>query len=100
MPIYVYQVIRKDGSEGETFEVEQSMSADALKTHPVTGEPVKRVFQPPNIATKHTPGATKKQLDDKNVEKAGFTKYVRDKMTGRYHKTAGKEGPDTLAPNG
>lgn len=100
MPIYVYQVIRPDGSDGECFEVEQSMKDEPLATHPRTGEPVRRVFQPPNLATKYTPGATKSKLDTKNVEKAGFTKYERDKLTGQYHRVAGKDkrAPDTFKP--
>ncbi len=99
MPIYVYQEIKKDGSEGETFELKQSMKEDALKKHPITGEPVKRVYLPPNISAKYTPGRTKSLIETKNVEKAGFTKYQRDQLTGRYHKVAGKEGPSTFTPD-
>ncbi len=100
MPIYVYEVVRDDDREGETFEIEQPMSAPALTQHPVTGEPVRRVYQPPNLATKYTPGATRNKLENKNVEKAGFTKYERDKLTGTYHKVAGKDrnAPDSLKP--
>jgi len=96
MPIYVYQEILDDGSDGELLEIEQPMSASTLKTHPLTGRPVRRVYQAPRVATKYTPGSTKKMLSEKSVEKAGFTKYVRDKQTGAYHKTAGK---DPKAPN-
>ncbi|WP_309400747.1 FmdB family zinc ribbon protein [Cerasicoccus maritimus] len=101
MPIYVYQVINPDGSEGESFEVEQSMNDAPLNQHPRTGEPVRRVFLPPNLATKYTPVATKNKLETKNVEKAGFTKYERDKLTGHYHRTAGKDkrAPDVINPN-
>lgn len=100
MPIYVYQVIRPDGSEGECFEVEQPMKDAPLTQHPRTGEPVKRVYQSPNLATKYTPGATKNKLENKNVERAGFTKYERDKLTGQYHRTAGKDkrAPDVINP--
>lgn len=98
MPIYVYQVILEDGAEGPTFEIEQPMTDDALTIHPITGHKVKRVYQPPNLATKYTPGSTKAKLETKNVEKAGFTKYERDKLTGKYHKTAGadKRAPDVI----
>ncbi len=98
MPIYVYQVINEDDTEGESFELEQSMQEAALTKHPVTGQPVQRVYQPPNISSKHTPGKTKTLIDNKNVEKAGFTKYERDKLTGRYHKVAGREGPSKFTP--
>lgn len=98
MPVYVYQVILDGDIEGPTFEVEQSMSDPALEVHPVTGHKVKRVYQPPNLGLKYTPGSTEKKLETKNVEKAGFTRYERDKLTGKYHKTAGKDkrAPDVV----
>jgi hypothetical protein len=100
MPIYVYQIMEEDGSEGEIFEMEQSMKDPALKVDPETGKRVKRVYLPPNLAYKHTPGRVKSLTADEHVEKKGFTKYVRDKVTGRYHKTAGKDrkAPDVLDP--
>ncbi len=48
MPIYVYRNL----STGETFEIEQRMVDDAFTTHPVTGDPVKRLVQPVGIAFK------------------------------------------------
>ena len=98
MPIYVYQEILPDGSEGEILEIEQPMSAQPLTKHPVTGRPLRRVYLPTTFATKYTPGRTKSMLDEKNVEKQGFTKYVRDKQTGTYHKTAGTDprAPDVM----
>lgn len=96
MPIYVYQVILEGDIEGPTFEVEQSMTEPALEVHPITGHKVRRVYQPPNLGVKYTAGSTKNKLETKNVEQAGFTKYERDKLTGKYHKTAGK---DSRAPN-
>lgn len=100
MPIYVYQVITPDGSEGETFEIEQSMHDAALTTHPLTGQPVRRVYLAPNVSTRYTPESTKSKLENRNVEKMGFTKYERDKLTGTYHKVAGKDprAPDTIRP--
>lgn len=100
MPIYIYQVVREDGKEGDTFELEQSMKEAPLTSHPETGEPVKRVYLPPNLAYKHTTGRVKNLTSNENVEKAGFTKYRRDKLTGRYFKEAGKDknAPDMLDP--
>ncbi len=98
MPIYVYEVINRPADGGERFEWEQRMSDPPLQHHPVTGEPVRRVFQVPHVASKYTPGATRTRLDNANVEKSGFTKYERDKLTGKYHRVAGKKGPDTLHP--
>lgn len=100
MPIYVYQVIHDDGSAGEVFEIHQSMNDPPLACHPDTGEPVRRVYLAPNLSMKWTPGQEKKVSDNKYVESRGFTKYERDKLTGRYHKVAGKNKnvPDTLQP--
>lgn len=97
MPIYVYELINDDGSAGERFEIHQSMKEDALKKHPETGQPVRRVFLPPNLASKYTPGQTASKLDNRSVEKAGFTKYEKDKLTGKYHRVAGKAGPSEFS---
>lgn len=89
MPIYVYECL----TTGTRFEVVQSMKDAPLQCHPETGTPVRRVILPPNLGIKHTAGREARMLDNKNVEKAGFTKYERDKVTGTYHRVAGKEGP-------
>ncbi len=96
MPTYAYEVIEPDGSDGEVFEVVQHMKDDPLTEHPETGQPVRRVYLPPNLGTKHTEGKSKATLDNRNIERAGFTKYEKDKLTGRYHRTAGKEGPSVI----
>lgn len=93
MPIYVYEVIEPDGRAGARFEITQSMKEEALTLHPETGEPVRRVLLPPNLTTRYTPGQTADRLENKRLEKAGFTKYERDKLTGKYHRVAGKDGP-------
>ncbi len=100
MPVYVYEVIEDAESPGERFEIEQSMKEDSLTHHPIDGRPVRKVYQPPNLASKYTPIATKNKLENKNVEKAGFTKYEKDKLTGRYNRVAGKNGPSEIRPNG
>lgn len=101
MPTYMYQEILPDGSDGACFEVVQRMADSTLKTHPETGNAVRKVFVPPNLPTKHTEGATKSKLTDDNVEKHGFTRYEKDKLTGKYHKTAGKDkrAPDVVNAN-
>ncbi len=98
MPTYVYQEILSDGTEGETFEIDQSMSDPPLERHPRTGNPVRKVFLAPNLPTRYTEAATKKKLTDANIEQHGFTRYEKDKVTGRYHKTAGKDrrAPDVV----
>ncbi len=51
MPTYVYEIVKPDGSPkpGSRFEVEQSIKAEPLKSHPQTGEPVRRVIQTVSI---------------------------------------------------
>ncbi|HYD82795.1 MAG TPA: zinc ribbon domain-containing protein [Opitutus sp.] len=45
MPTYVYETIPQiPGVEPRRFEMRQSMNDLALKTDPVTGEPVRRVI--------------------------------------------------------
>lgn len=101
MPTYVYREILSDGSEGETFEIVQRMSEPALTTHPKTGRRVRKIFLSPNVASKYTERSGKEKLSDENVEKHGFTRYEKDKVTGRYHKTAGKDqrAPETVDAN-
>ena len=94
MPTYLYQVIKADGSEGEVFECTHSM-LDTLKSHPTTSEAVRRVYSVPHLGVKHTAGNTQKLLSNKNLEQKGFTKYERDKMSGKYHKVVG-DGPSEI----
>lgn len=94
MPTYVYQVVTDDDSEGEIFEVVQSMKDDALTEHPETGAPVRRIIQPPLIGGKHSEARDKRMLSDGNLDKLGFTKYVKS-GDGTYEKTAGK-GPKSI----
>ena len=96
MPIYVYEVITKDNSEGETFEIFQSMADAPLTKHPESGLPIRRVFQAPAIGGKWSDSAMGKSVaDDKKLDKMGFTKYVKA-GDGFYEKRAGK-GPDVIS---
>jgi len=96
MPIYVYEFLRKDGSPGKRFEWMQSMKEPPLKVHPETGDPIRRVLQAPHLGSRYSERQTRSKLDNASVEKAGFTKYEKDKLTGRYHRVAGQQGPSTL----
>ncbi len=97
MPTYVYQVITDDGSEGEVFEFVQRMADSPLKTHPETGQPVRRVPQAPVIPGNWSDHATNQKLSDKNLDRLGFTKYQRA-GDGFYEKRAGS-GPDVISAN-
>jgi len=96
MPTYVYQVVRPDGSldESTTFEVVQSMRDEPLTTHPESGRPVRRVILPPMVAGDYTDSATKKKLGDSNLERLGFTKYVRGDSGGMEKAFGG--GPQSI----
>lgn len=102
MPVYVYREVLDDGSDGETFEIVQSMTEPALERHPVSGRPVRRVYLPPHVATRYTTQAQAGKFDNKRIEAAGFTKYEKDKLTGTYHKVAGKDAraPDSFRKPG
>lgn len=94
MPIYVYEYVNEDGSEGETFELIQSMAEKALTKHPENGKKIRRVFGTPNAPRSWTDSQGKNATSDKNLERTGFTKYVKDDR-GKYKKLFGK-GPDKL----
>ena len=94
MPVYTYQIINEDGSEGDTFEIVHGMNDPPLTMHPETGQPVRRVFTAPNIAGWANARKSKEMLSDSNLEKHGFTKYVRSGK-GQYEKRTGK-GPNTI----
>jgi predicted nucleic acid-binding Zn ribbon protein len=95
MPTYVYEIIRKDGTAGERFEVVEKMTDEPMTVHPETGEPVRRVFLPFGIAGPGSPMKTDRTLnDDRKLERLGFTKYVKS-AEGRYDKVVG-QGPDLL----
>jgi predicted nucleic acid-binding Zn ribbon protein len=96
MPLYTYEVIHDDGSAGETFQVERRVSDPPLETHPVTGQPVRRVFKPVHIAGFGSDLHTKTLLSDQNLEQHGFTAYRRSGK-GHYERTAGNDGPEHLS---
>jgi predicted nucleic acid-binding Zn ribbon protein len=96
VPIYVYEVIDESGQGGETFEVLQKASDPPLTVHPETGQPVRRVIQPPFIGGMWSDHAMHRSMkDDKKLDRLGFTKYVKA-GDGIYEKRAGK-GPDVIS---
>jgi predicted nucleic acid-binding Zn ribbon protein len=90
MPLYVYQVVEADGTEGEVFEVMQKMSEPALTAHPENGKPVVRLIAAPNAVTRFGAG----NLSNDRLGRLGFTKYEKS-GDGTYEKTAGS-GPDVI----
>jgi hypothetical protein len=90
MPLYVYQVIEADGSDGEIFEVLQRFSDAPLAVHPESGKPVKKLLAAPNAVTRYVGS----NLSNKNLSNLGFTKYEKA-GDGFYEKKAGS-GPDVI----
>jgi len=99
MPMYEYVVINGDGSEGERFEVIESIHAPPLTKHPQTGQPVRRVISrpaPPKvIGGRHD---AKPELSDRRLEQLGFTKYKKTGPGRKYEKVVGY-GPDLIKPD-
>ncbi len=91
MPLYVYQVIEADGSEGEVFEVLQGMDEPFLTQHPENGKPVRRLFSAPNPVTRFGSG----NLSNSRLERLGFSRYEKSGK-GTYERTAGK-GPNVIS---
>ncbi len=91
MPLYVYQVIEPDGSDGEVFEVMQRMSDPPLTVHPENGKPVQRIISAPNAVTRFGAG----NLSPERLGRLGFTQYKKA-GDGHYEKTAGS-GPDVIS---
>jgi putative regulatory protein, FmdB family len=75
MPVYVYRNL----TTGDTFEVEQRISEEALTVHPESGDPVKRIVQPVGIAFKGS----------------GF--YVNDSRSSGTKNTTSKPSGDAAA---
>ena len=99
MPMYEYVVIKGDGSEGERFELMESIHAPPLTKHPQTGEPVRRVISrpaPPKvIGGRHD---AKPELSDRRLEQLGFTKYKKTGGPGRKYEKVVGDGPDSIRP--
>lgn len=91
MPIYVYETI--GGQPPERFEFFQKMSDPPLERHPETGQPIRRIPATPSVRGKgRASQSTKKMLSDSNLERLGFSKYVKTD-DGKYERAVGK-GPD------
>ena len=75
------------------FESLQPMDAEPLEACPECGNPCQQV-----LSTFRFGGSPKTTLDPKNLERQGFTQYVK-KGDGYYEKTAGK-GPQGIVDGG
>jgi hypothetical protein len=93
MPLYVYEEVLPDGTGGNQFEILQPIAAEPLTQHPQSGVPVRRCFTSATISKPWSSQSNTTKLSDKNLDKMGFTKYVKGK--GGYEKTCG-DGPDLI----
>ena len=97
MPMYVYQYVDSDKTDGERFEFLQGIRDEPLTQHPENGRPVRRVITACNInSSVGFKGKIERDLSDKNLYRLGFTKYVKS-SDGQYKKSVGS-GPETLSP--
>lgn len=96
MPVYTYQIINEDGSDGEVFDVVRGMNDAPLTEHPETGQRVKRIYQVAHLAGVFNESHSKNRMSDKNLDRLGFTKYQKNGK-GHYERTAGSEGPDHIS---
>ena len=91
MPIYEYSAVEKGCPHCEGhFEVLEKLNAEALKTCPQCGAPIRRVISAPSVAM-----GSAHMLKESNVAKNGFTQSRRAGK-GVYEKTAGK-GPKYIS---
>jgi hypothetical protein len=97
MPIYQYEVLNEEGKVVEIFEAEQVLGAEPLTKHPVTGEAMRRLFTPPGINAIYS--NWKDKLEPGKLAGAGFTRYEKDKATGRYFKSNQGQGPAEIDPH-
>jgi predicted nucleic acid-binding Zn ribbon protein len=96
MPVYQYQVINSNLGN-EVLEIEQSLDAKELKTHPITGEAIKRVLTKPALLLKHSSASEKKSLDPSNLAKKGFTVFQKERSNPmKYKRTIGNRGPEEI----
>jgi predicted nucleic acid-binding Zn ribbon protein len=92
LPVYVYEHDDEKGCDfGNSFEVEQFMKDDALKTCPQCGAPVHRIICPP-MTVRHSYSNT--ELKD-----MGFTKLVR-RDKGVYENVTSRDGESRIVEAG
>lgn len=92
MPIFTYTILNPDGSDAGTLEIEQSLQDAPLTHHPLNGLPLRRKITSAGLVTKHGEGEIKRKTrDSQELARLGFTRYERDKSSGRYYKTAGSD---------
>jgi predicted nucleic acid-binding Zn ribbon protein len=101
MPTYLYCEVLDNGADGETIEIVRNVNDPEPTVHPETGRKLRRIYCAPNLTMRYSAQAQKSNLSNERLEKLGFTKYEKDKLTGTYNKVAGKDAraPQSFNPH-
>ena len=99
MPVYQYMLVDSK-FDNEIIEVEQSITDQALKVHPITGEPIKRLISSASLTLKHSSSKEQATLAKDNLDKNGFTVFEKDSSDpSKYSRTVGKKVPSEIDTN-
>ena len=96
MPVYQYMFVDSKFGD-EILEIEQSITDEALKVHPITGEPIKRLISSASLSLKHSSSKEQSTLAKDNLAKKGFTVFEKDSSEpSKYSRTVGNFGPSEI----
>ena len=99
MPVYQYMLIDSK-FDNEILEVEQSITDQALKVHPITGEPIRRLISSASLTLKHSSSQEQATLAKDHLAKKGFTVFEKDSCDpSKYSRTVGNLGPSEIDTN-
>ncbi|MDR2430262.1 MAG: hypothetical protein LBD14_05165 [Puniceicoccales bacterium] len=102
MPVYTYQLLDGGGVECGLLEIEQGINEPALTCHPLTGQPMRRVIRDaPYLTGPYGERRVRAQISNPdNLGRLGWTRYEKDRGTGKYVRTSGKDAraPEILDP--
>ena len=99
MPVYQYMLVDSK-FDNEILEIEQSITDEALKMHPITGEPIKRLISSASLTLKHSSSQEQATLAKENLAKKGFTVFEKNSCDpSKYSRTVGNIGPSEIYTN-
>ena len=99
MPVYQYMFVDSK-FDNEILEIEQSITDEALKMHPITGEPIKRLISSASLTLKHSSSQEQATLAKENLAKKGFTVFEKNSCDpSKYSRTVGNIGPSEIDTN-
>ena len=99
MPVYQYMFVDSK-FDNEILEIEQSITDEVLKMHPITGEPIKRLISSASLTLKHSSSQEQATLAKENLAKKGFTVFEKNSCDpSKYSRTVGNIGPSEIDTN-